>query len=732
MAVHIRRLNKEETAQWVKAIHKVCEREWVPALRAAYSHLMPFVDEDCKTAYTDCQYRIGLGPHLLDPEQTTLDQLATTILHETMHNTQHHRQRLYEKRGLNAKICNFAADLEINSLIAQGVHNINLKSDPTTRNGKWDRLIGEFVEVDAQMAEKLNAEKDENGKPLYGRTFKAGDYHYQGILLPRQGQFHDFPDNLTAEQYLGLLEVDVETMTMEQFMERMKEKAGGSNSPISGEGSDADAGNGGGDSEGQSGAGEGKDSSDGGDGGDGSQFGSFGAEGDQVGGNGGSGNASNSSSNGWDAGETNAFGSGNESGQSDPSASGTGTAGESGQGDPAGGASGEADAAGSESNSGTGSGAGAGAGSASGSGSSASAGNSQGSAPFGSGSGFGSGGGGNDNTSNNGSGIQGAGSGSSGSDEGTFDDGYGGEARDHGDGHVSVTHIYKRNDDGTRTEVGRDNLVDDLGKHADDEVWKEASRLGIDPISRSEEQKVRDQIAHDIEMERKSNGYGSGAGNMLLNYIERALRPPVIDWRRMLRKIVTRSCQEQSKGRTDYTFRKINRRYSQGDFIFPGMTTYVPTVRFALDTSGSMSADEYYHALSEAEGILKFVKAKIDFVCWDGGATKPIKIKDVKEMKNNLVGGGGTSPIVVFDEIEEEKPQDHPDVLIIATDGCFDWKEIELGLSKPVMKNIIPIILIVYKFDEDLYRNKQKEIIKQQKELRKFHKDVLVMQAWSK
>lgn len=641
MAVNVRRLSKPEMEQWVKAIHKVCEKEWVPALRAAYSHLMPFVDEDHGTAYTDCQYRIGLSPQLLDPEQTTLEQLAVVILHETMHNTQHHRQRLYEKKGLNGKLCNFAADLEINSIIAEGVLDINLKNPPSIRNGHWERLFGKFEKLDEQGAAKLNAQVDENGKPLFGRVFSAGDYSYQGALLPMQGQFFDFKDNLTAEQYLGLLEVEEEDLTLDQFMQRMQELAGDGDERSGGSGS----------------AGAGEDGSLSGDG----------------------------------------------SGSGSSSEVGSGSEGDSGSG------------------SGSGSGSSEGAGSGAGPGSGAT-GNSSGNGAEGE----------SDLSGVNGSGVQGAGSGSTGSDNGTYDDGYGGEARDLGDGHVSVTHIYKRNADGTRTEVGRDSLVDDLGKHADDEVWKEVSRLGIDPITRSEEQKVRDQIAHDIELQRKSNGYGAGAGNMMLNYIERGLRPPVVDWKSMLRRMVSRSCQEQSKGRTDYTYRRINRRYSQGQFIYPGMTTYVPTVRFALDTSGSMSADEYYNALSEAEGILKFVNAKIDFVCWDGDATKPIKVRDVKEMKQSLVGGGGTSPHAVFDQIEEDKAQNRPDVLIVATDGCFDWREIADGISKPVMKDIVPIILIVYKFDEELYQNKQKEIVTRQKELRKLHKDVLVLQAWSK
>lgn len=678
MTVHIRKLSKPEMEQWVKAIHVVCDVGWVPALRSAFSHLMPFVDEDCSTAYTDCQYRIGIGPNLLDPSQTTLEQLATVILHETLHNTQHHRQRLFEKKGINGKLCNFAADLEINSLIAQGVHEISLKRDPDIGNGHWERLIGTFEMLDEDGAREINAKVDENGKPLFAKSYRAGDMFYQGILLPRQGQFHDFPDNLTAEQYLGLLEVDVEDMTLTEFMNKMQDN---NDQP-------------------EQQNGNGSSNSDGNE--DDSENGSTnGAD-----------NSTNETDDGHDSSSENGNGTNGGDGSDGASAAANGSTGNmpSANGNGSGMAGAGAPGGNGAANMGAGSG-----GSAATSGSATASGNAAG----------GLGGVSGQGSMQDANGLDHNGS-------KTYDDGFGGSAQDLGDGHVSVTHIYKRNADGTRTEVGRDNLVDDFGKHADDEVWKEASRLGIDPISRTEEQKVRDQIAHDIEMQRKTNGYGSGSALELLRYIERGLRPPLVDWKKMLRHVVTRACQEQTKGRSDYTYRRINRRYSQGDFIFPGMTTYIPTVRFALDTSGSMSATEYYNAFSEAEGILKFVKAKIDFVCWDGEATDAKKVKTLKEMKANLKGGGGTDPAVVSEQIEQEKERNRPDVLVVATDGCFDWDHFAESLSGPAMQNLIPVVLIVYKFSEDAYQNKQKELPALQKKLRRYHKKAMVLQAWSK
>lgn len=638
----IRKLNQAEIEQWSKGIHKVCEspsktasgtkRGWVPQLRAAYSHLMPFVDEQCPTAYTDCRYRIGINPDFLDPEKTSVEKLAFIILHETMHNTQHHRDRLLEKKGLNGKLANFATDLEINGIIAQGVFGIDLSRPESPANGNWDYLMGEFRQLNDEQADNINKQVDENGNPLLGRTYKGRDWFYQGGLLPKHGQFSNFPTDWTAEQYLALLEVETEDMTLREFQDRQQQDKG------------QEGGNSGSSSDGMSG--------------------SSGSNGGMTSGGASKGNAGTNSGNG-------------NTGSGAPS-DGTSSSGGNGMGDL--GDDGNVHLPGEQ--------------------------------PSGS-SGQGS-------------------SGSESNDGDTLDDGYGGQAEKTDDGHVKVTHIYKKNADGTRTEVGKDALVDDIGKSMEDEVWKEASKLGINPITRGEAQKVKEQIAHDIEVFRRTNSYGYGHSDTLLNYIERGLRPPMVDWKKALRHAVTRACQEQTRGRDDYTYRRINRRYSQGDFIFPGMTSYVPTIRFALDTSGSMSADEYYNALSEADSILKLAKAKIQFVCWDGAAGEVQKVKTIKDIRNMLTGGGGTAAEVVCQAIAEEKPKDRPDVVVIATDGCFAWEPFAESLALPEMRHIVPIVLIVYPFTEDRYYAKQGELREHQDLLRKYHKKAQVLQAWAK
>lgn len=615
--INVRKLTGDELKRLSLAIHFLCEEHRASALRAAFAHVAPFIDENCPTAYTDCRYRVGFGPDAFDPDKTTIPQLAMLLLHEVLHNTQNHRQRLLEKKGLSAKITNVCTDLEINNNIAAGVCGIDLHGNPcdeTPNNGHWDWLFGGGddsgqLKLDEEKAEMLNSRMNNQGKPARGRTYKSGDWAYIGGLVPGQGIFYDLPLDLTAEQYLAYLEVDTEDMTLKQFAQKASENR--------------------------------KDNQNSGDGG-----------------NGQTGEGSNSNSD-----SSNSSGNGAPSdGENDNSGDGSGSAGNEGSG-------------------------------------------SNGGAP-----------------ASDGSGNVLAGP-----------DGSGGYAINTGDGHVQIEKVSVRHSDGSKSTIERDAYMDNINVDPDSELWKQvSSQLGIEPITRGEEQKVRDQIAHDIEEERRSNSYGYGAGNMLLNYVSKGLRPPIVNWRRVLRKSATKVTEAMRKGRDDYSFKRISRRRTGSEFIFPGMVDYVPRIRLAIDTSGSMSEREYRNVLSEAEGILKNTHAKLEVVCVDTVASDVIKVKSIKEITQKLVGGGGTDMSVAVQQVCEETPKNRPDVLIVATDGCFNWDSYAESMSDPKFKNTAIITVVVYKFTDDAYYAKQGELAQYQQLCRLYKRDAIVVQAFAK
>ena len=69
-------------------------------------------------------------------------------------------------------------------------------------------------------------------------------------------------------------------------------------------------------------------------------------------------------------------------------------------------------------------------------------------------------------------------------------------------------------------------------------------------------------------------------------------------------------------------------------------------------------------------------------------------------------------------------------MLVIATDGCYDWDRFVKQLAAPELKKTAIIVLLVYKFDEERYYAAQGGIDGNQAMMRKYHKDAKLVQAW--
>lgn len=542
----VRKMADDEFRSWTRAIHKACSPEWVPALRFAFANLMPFVDEDCPTAYTDCHYRIGLSPDMLDPSKTTDEQLAIVILHETLHNVQKHAQR-FEGMGLPNLVRNYVTDFEINSIIASGVCNIDLSARVATDNVNvhWDWLIGEITEIETQQqADELNGRFNNAKRPL-----KVGDKTYRGILLPGIGALWDIPPGLTAERYLEL--IDYKFTSIE----------------LAGEDARPDA--------------------------------------------------------------------------------------RASEGKEAGGESGETDA--------------------------------------------------------------------------------------NGSGGAGVC-IYQRHADGSETTLASTgDWVDRIYGDNDLDSWKNVDDLGIHPMDRGLENEVNDRLVHDIDEYRRTSHAGSKPMQAVLNYVSQALRPPVVNWQKILRQVSRKATQEMTAGRQDYTYRKRRRRSGGAvmgmsdavEVIYPGQMAYTPKIRFAIDTSRSMSENEYRKVLSEAQGIIREFSTSIETVCVDARAGEIVKVRSVEDITAHLTGGGGTDMTAALRQVSEQKPQERPDVLIIATDGVFKWPKFLNALADKRLDKTAVVLLCVYRFDEDKYYAHQGDITQLAQNMKQRKRNAYFVQAWT-
>ena len=170
---------------------------------------------------------------------------------------------------------------------------------------------------------------------------------------------------------------------------------------------------------------------------------------------------------------------------------------------------------------------------------------------------------------------------------------------------------------------------------------------------------VRAQV--QSKMENDKPGSIPGEIQIFLN----GLLEPKLPWYRILQKYLS------SYNKNDYTFRKFNRRYFP-KFILPGLRSEnLIEIAVAIDTSGSVTDDEFQVFVSEVHAILRMMNPeKISLIHFDTRIRSIDTVKTVKELsKVQFTGRGGTSIGPVMNWINENKPQ----LTLIFTDGCFGF-----------------------------------------------------------
>lgn len=178
-----------------------------------------------------------------------------------------------------------------------------------------------------------------------------------------------------------------------------------------------------------------------------------------------------------------------------------------------------------------------------------------------------------------------------------------------------------------------------------------------------------------------SNSMGSGAGDSWVRLLAR-MAPPRVNWQSVLAGVVGRSMSSRVRGNRYATYKRPNRRRQGGEFVWPSREDNKPTVHVAVDTSDSMGRDDYAHAVSEIEGILRASAsgAAIGFYGVDTQMSeRPRMVSHVRDLK--AFGGGGTDMSVPYEWMVGEwaaggkRRRELPDVHVLVTDGWVDWGE---------------------------------------------------------
>jgi predicted metal-dependent peptidase len=147
---------------------------------------------------------------------------------------------------------------------------------------------------------------------------------------------------------------------------------------------------------------------------------------------------------------------------------------------------------------------------------------------------------------------------------------------------------------------------------------------------------------------------------------------PKVDWREHIAALFARKV-----GSGSFDWRRADRRLIVRDIYAPGRSGFgAGTVVVGVDTSGSIGDKEVATFFGEMSGILEDVQPKRLVVMWcDAKVHRTDDLEEAGDLASlrskKVPGGGGTSFVPVFDEID--KMGIEPDALVYMTDGmgCF-------------------------------------------------------------
>jgi predicted metal-dependent peptidase len=197
---------------------------------------------------------------------------------------------------------------------------------------------------------------------------------------------------------------------------------------------------------------------------------------------------------------------------------------------------------------------------------------------------------------------------------------------------------------------------------------------------------AREQLKQDIQdilcraaMQSKMSNDKPGTipGEIEL-FLDKLLNPK-LPWNRILQKYLN------SFSKNDYSFRKPNRRFFP-QHIMPSMygENLIDLAAFA-DISGSVTDHEFHVQLSETAAVMRMMKPKqIMFGQFDTEIKQVDKITSLADMRHiHFTGRGGTMIEPVLEWANTHKPQ----LLLVFTDGHFDW---------PELTTKVPVIWLIY------------------------------------
>jgi predicted metal-dependent peptidase len=144
---------------------------------------------------------------------------------------------------------------------------------------------------------------------------------------------------------------------------------------------------------------------------------------------------------------------------------------------------------------------------------------------------------------------------------------------------------------------------------------------------------------------------------------------PKLPWNRILQKYLN------TFSKNDYSFRKPNRRFFPDHFMPSLYGEKLMNIVVAVDTSGSVSDEEFHRFVSETHSILRMMKPEqITVIQFDTEIKSVDKVQSTKDLMGiSFTGRGGTDIDPVLEWANTHKPQ----LLLVFSDGEFNFSDLQ-------------------------------------------------------
>ena len=189
---------------------------------------------------------------------------------------------------------------------------------------------------------------------------------------------------------------------------------------------------------------------------------------------------------------------------------------------------------------------------------------------------------------------------------------------------------------------------------------------GNDPVQQEETKgQIQDALVRAALQSKMADDKPGTIPGEIQIFLDRLLNPKL-----PAKKILQKYLNAYTKN--DYTFKKPNRRFLPDHYMPTLHSESLGDIAIAVDTSGSVTDEEFNQFVSETAGILRMMKpTKISFIQFDTEIKSVNEIRSINDLMNiQFTGRGGTVVTEVIDWVNKNKPQ----IILIFTDGRFRFR----------------------------------------------------------